>query len=196
MSGARPDPPFGGYEDLSRAFRRGRDYEIVVERRPGARLAVIAPHGGRIENGTSEVARALAGEEFHLYLFEGTLEVHNYRSLHLTSHLFDEPQCLELLAGTELVLAVHGCGGDGELAYLGGRDEALRDRLAAALRDAGIAAATDGHPFPAQHPLNVCNRGAGGRGAQLELTHALRDGPASGRVADALRPVLLALGRG
>jgi phage replication-related protein YjqB (UPF0714/DUF867 family) len=32
---------------------------------------VIAPHGGGIDQYTSDIARAIAGAEFNLYLFEG-----------------------------------------------------------------------------------------------------------------------------
>src|SRR5579871_1163029 len=174
MTAARSGPPLGGYADLARAFRRGRDYDIVVRRRPGARVAVIAPHGGRIENGTSEIARGLAADDFHLYLFEG-------------------PECLSLIATSPVVVAVHGCSGEGEQAYLGGLDVPVRDRLAAALRAAGVPALTENHPFPAVRAANVCNRGASGRGVQLELTHALRDGTAPQRVVEALRPALLEL---
>ncbi len=193
MTAARSGPPLGGYADLARAFRRGRDYDIVVRRRPGARVAVIAPHGGRIENGTSEIARGLAADDFHLYLFEGRLEGRNFHALHLTSHLFDEPECLSLIATSPVVVAVHGCSGEGEQAYLGGLDVPVRDRLAAALRAAGVPALTENHPFPAVRAANVCNRGASGRGVQLELTHALRDGTAPQRVVEALRPALLEL---
>jgi phage replication-related protein YjqB (UPF0714/DUF867 family) len=193
MTDTRSGPRFLGYADLARVFRRGQDYDITVRRQPGARIAVIAPHGGRIENGTSEVARGIAGDDFHLYLFEGALAARNFHTLHLTSHLFDEPECLQLIAASPVVIAVHGCSGDGERAFLGGLDVALRDRLAAALRAANVPADTDGHPFPAVRATNVCNRGARGMGVQIELTQSLRDGPESRRVVDALRPQLLAI---
>ena len=183
-----------GYADLARRFRRGRDFEISVQRRPGACVAVIAPHGGRIENGPSELARAIAGDDFHLYLFEGALESRNFHLLHLTSHRFDEPECLALIADSPYVLAVHGCGGAGQRAYLGGLDIGLRDRLADALREAGVDARTNGHAFPATHAHNICNRGASAQGVQLELTHELRDGPAALGLASPLRTELLRLG--
>ena len=89
---------YRSYADLARAQTRGRDYRIVVERRPASPVAVIAPHGGGIENGTSELARAIAASDFSLYLFEGLRRSRNYTALHLTSRCFDEPQCLGLIA--------------------------------------------------------------------------------------------------
>ncbi len=182
---------YRGYADLARAQVRGRDYEIFVARRRSSRIAVIAPHGGGIEDGTSQAARAIAGEDFNLYLFEGLRPWHNFRALHLTSHRFDEPECLALIAGCTRVLAVHGCADNDDRLFVGGRDTALRDRLAAALSAGGTRAATAGHRFPATHPRNICNRGATARGAQLELPQPLRrSAPACG-VVGAVRSVLL-----
>src|SRR5260221_2694666 len=78
---------YRGFEDLARAQSRGRDYEILVRRRAGSSVAIIAPHGGGIEDGTSAVASAIASDDFSLYLFEGIRRSGNYAALHLTSTL-------------------------------------------------------------------------------------------------------------
>lgn len=181
---------YRSYADLAAVQVRGRDYEIHVERRPASAVAVIAPHGGRIEDGTSEIARAIAGDEFNLYLLEGQRPSLNYRALHLTSHCFDEPECLALIASCEIVLAVHGCGGADQHALLGGLDLSLRDRIAAALDAASLVAHTGGHRFPAVHPHNICNRGARRRGVQLEITHPLRRSREAVHLARAVRAAL------
>jgi len=182
---------YRSFADLAEAQVRGRDFRISVTRRAASRVAVIAPHAGGIEDGTSEVARAIAGDDHNLYLFEGTRPAHNFHALHLTSHLFDEPECLALIAVCTIVVAVHGCAGaDGRL-FVGGRDAGLRDRLADALVAADHRAETAGHAYPAIHPNNICNRGATGMGAQIELPHSLRRGEAAHGVAAAVRAVLL-----
>ena len=183
---------YRGYGDLARAQVRGRDYDIHSARAPSA-VAVLAPHGGGIENGTSELARAIAQSDFNLYLFEGLRCSGNFAALHLTSALFDEPECLALIADCRVVIAVHGCDGEGERVFLGGRDVPLKERIAAAMIANGIAADTAGHRFPAIHPRNICNRGATGIGVQLEATHALRRGSHIERLAAAVRPVLMQL---
>jgi phage replication-related protein YjqB (UPF0714/DUF867 family) len=182
---------YRGFADLAAAQVRGRDYEIDVWRRPDSPVAVIAPHGGRIEDGTSEIARAIAADDFNLYLLEGTRPSLNYRALHLTSHLFDEPECLALLAGCPFVVAIHGCDGHDRKVMLGGRDAVLKERIAAALAAENLAAAGDGHRFPAVHPGNICNRGARGQGVQLEITHPLRRSRDAVRIAIAVRGVLV-----
>jgi phage replication-related protein YjqB (UPF0714/DUF867 family) len=181
---------YRSYADLCREQRRGRDFEITLRRVQGVSLAVIAPHAGEIENGTSDLARAIAGEEYNLYLFEGIRRKHNYRALHLTSHCFDEPECLDLVSECDQVIAVHGCRGAEQRVMVGGRDANLKDAVADALRRAGLVVLTEGHAYPAVHPANICNRGRSARGVQLEVTHPLRVRPALERVADAVRSAL------
>jgi phage replication-related protein YjqB (UPF0714/DUF867 family) len=183
---------YRSYADLARAQTRGRDYQIIVERRPASPVAVIAPHGGGIENGTSEIARAIAASDFSLYLFEGLRPSRNYTALHLTSRYFDEPECLELIAACPHVIAIHGCAGPEPGVLLGGLNAELSGALGAALDVAGVHAQTSGHRFPAVHPSNVCNRGARGQGVQLEVTEALRVADTRALVG-AVRSVLLPL---
>ncbi len=189
-----PDSPdartFRNFADLARAHVRGRDYEITVRRRHDSPIAVIAPHGGEIEDGTSEIATAIAGHEHNLYLFEGVRASRNYFSLHLTSHLFDEPECLGLISACATVIAIHGCAGAEPKVLLGGRDTALRDRLAGALLAMQIGAETGGHRFPATQVTNICNRGAREQGVQIELTDPLRRFPAAATVVEATRAAL------
>ncbi len=193
-SSARPRPAhrdrYASYAQLSASETEDVDYRRVLVCHPGSRAAVIAPHGGAIEPGTSQIARAIAGDEFNLYLFEGLKRRHNYQDLHLTSHRFDEPRCLRLLAECDVVVAVHGCVADGERVLIGGLDAPLKADIARALRDAGLAVETDGHRFLAVDPNNVCNRGRWGRGVQLELSGALRRGRGASRLVQAVRGAL------
>lgn len=189
----RLDADYECYADLALAQVEGADFKVCVQRRPGSSVAILAPHGGNIEAGTSEVARAVAGSQFNLYLFEGIRESGNYAALHLTSHRFDEPRCLELLAGCDHVITVHGCRGDIPQVLLGGLDAELKEKVCAAITAAGIEARVDGHGFRAVHPRNICNRGRRGTGVQLELTSALRRADSNPVLVNALRAVLLEL---
>jgi phage replication-related protein YjqB (UPF0714/DUF867 family) len=45
-------------------------------------FAVIAPHGGAIEPGTTEVAEAIAGDRFSFYTLEGVKTRDNKRLAH------------------------------------------------------------------------------------------------------------------
>lgn len=155
------------------AAELGSSYHITACLRPSP-LAVIAPHGGGIEPGTSELARAIAGQEFSLYCFEG-LKTNGNQALHITSTRFDEPQCRAIVAASTTVLALHGSNERREVVHVGGRDAQLAERLTGALAAADFAAGLDN---TADHPgrlaANICNRGRTGRGCQLELNNGLR----------------------
>ena len=112
--------------------------------------------------------------------------------MHLTSHRFDEPQCLALLADCTVVLTVHGCKGKEDKVALGGLDHDLRRRLTVALSCAGIPVVPEPHRFPATHPQNICNRGRSGMGVQLEISGSLRN---SGFTADLAAVVRAELAR-
>ena len=179
------------YPSLDALFeteKQGADYLITVVPGTLRGTAILAPHGGGIERGTSRLAREIAQDTFDLYLFEGLKGSGNKR-LHITSHKFDEPSCLDLLSTANTVLAVHGCSGE-KMINVGGLDKPLKARLAQALAEAGFPVQAENHRFPAQNPLNICNRGARKMGAQLEISFDLRRGGWASEIARAVRTVL------
>ena len=190
---SNPADSYMGFRDLAKVQVEGSDYRVHVRSNARSSIAVIAPHGGSIEQGTSEVARAIAGADFNLYVFEGIRPVGNYAALHLTSHKFDEPRCLELLSNCNHVIAIHGCRGDKQQALVGGLDEPLKSSLAQAIAGLGIDTRLQGHQFPAVEPKNICNRGRRGVGVQIEMTMALRRQGPCDAISAAIRAVLLAL---
>jgi phage replication-related protein YjqB (UPF0714/DUF867 family) len=189
----RHDAGYGCYADLAMAQVEGADFNVSVQRRPGSGVAILAPHGGGIEAGTSEIARAVAGSQFNLYLFEGIRPAGNYAALHLTSHCFDEPRCLALLAACDHVVTIHGCRGATPRALLGGLDLRLKKLIAEAIAAVGIESRLGGHPYHAVHPRNICNRGRRGAGVQIELTSSLRLAKSSHGIVSAIRAVLQSL---
>jgi len=184
---------YKGFRDLAKVQVEGSDYRVHVRTNARSSVAVIAPHGGSIEQYTSDIASAVADADFNLYLFEGIRPVGNYAALHLTSHKFDEPRCLELLSNCDHVIAIHGCRGEKQQALVGGLDEPLKSSLAQAIAGLGIDTRLHGHQFPATEPKNICNRGRRGVGVQIEMTMALRRQVPLEAISAALRSVLLAL---
>jgi phage replication-related protein YjqB (UPF0714/DUF867 family) len=164
-------------------------FAIDVEARPESHVIVIAPHGGSIEVLTSEIARRIAGSDFSYYSFTGAKPDHN-RDLHITSHRFDEPTAVGLVAKHQWVVAIHGCHGDMPRVLLGGLDLDLVRDVSARLTSLVIDVQTVGHFFPGKEPGNICNRGATGRGLQIELTMPFREGE---RVDDLINVVREAL---
>ncbi len=186
-----PSDTLTGFADLCARHPEGRDFVVECLRRPAA-TAVVAIHGDPIERGVSNIARQIAGDEHNLYLLEGRLPALNYEHLHLASSRFDDPRCLDLIVHCERVVTIHGCNGLDENVLLGGLDEALKARIAAALGAAGVPCQTEGHKYPGLQPSNICNRGATGKGVQVELTDPVREGRLEAAVIGAIRSALAA----
>jgi len=169
----------------------GTDYRVRAIVRPDSPVLIIAPHGGGIEIGTSELASRIARARHSLFLFEGLKPPWQNRSLHITSHRFDHPHCLDLVSRSLVTLAVHGCKGEESQIYVGGLDLELKARLTTRLRAAGFPATAEGHRYLGRHPLNICNRGLRRCGAQLELTRDLRALPARRAIAPVVRDAIV-----
>jgi phage replication-related protein YjqB (UPF0714/DUF867 family) len=164
---------YKSFEELKNFEKINTDYKIAISDL-GSPTTIIAPHGGKIEPKTSVIAAGIARDQFNYYCFEG-LKAAGNRCLHLTSHNFDEPQALELLARSQTVVAVHACTDEQAVVYPGGRDEELMGAIEKELKAAGISVANQHIKYQGINPDNICNRGASGRGAQLEISRGLRD---------------------
>jgi phage replication-related protein YjqB (UPF0714/DUF867 family) len=166
---------YPNFATLQQHERSGIDYSILIRREESA-FAILAPHGGGIEPGTSEIADAIARLRWSFYAFEG-LKSSGNSVLHITSTRFDEPMCLILLSETTRVVTIHGeeSEDDGEGVFVGGLDEELGARVGALLKEQGfdVRKHTDRN-LQGLDPQNICNRGRAGAGVQLELSRAVR----------------------
>ena len=167
---------YPSFAALEQHERSGIDYGVFVRRAEPA-FAIVAPHGGGIEPGTSEIADAIAFQRWSFYTFEGLKRAGNH-ILHITSTCFDEPMCLVLLSDTSRVVTIHGeeSDDDGEGVFVGGRDLELGTSIGSLLKAQGFNVRT--HPDPnlqGLDPTNICNRGTAGKGVQLELSRSVRE---------------------
>jgi phage replication-related protein YjqB (UPF0714/DUF867 family) len=111
----------------------------VVDRNEA--LAIIAPHGGSVEPGTSELADAIAGSTFSFYAFEGTKNAGN-AVLHITSTRFDEPRGHALVSNSRKAIAIHGEDGKESIVLLGGRETEFLGQLKTAHEESGFRVQT------------------------------------------------------
>jgi phage replication-related protein YjqB (UPF0714/DUF867 family) len=167
---------YADFATLALNERSGIDYSVLARRAEPA-FAIIAPHGGGIEPGTSEIADAIARERFSSYAFEG-LKSSGNADLHITSTRFDEPMCLIILGHSGIIVALHGedSDDDGEGVFVGGLDVTLGSQIGTALTEKGFDVRE--HPDPdlqGRDPKNLCNRGTSCAGVQLELSRAVRE---------------------
>jgi phage replication-related protein YjqB (UPF0714/DUF867 family) len=161
------------FDELQRHETLGRDYTLTV-RDAGSRVTIIAPHGGKIEPRTSDLARKIAGEIYNYYCFEGIKQKDN-AGLHITSHRFDEPGAIALVSKSEVVVAAHACTGNAGRVHIGGLNKILGSLIAKELQNRAIGVSNHHPRFKGSNPANICNRGATGAGVQLEVTRDLRD---------------------
>jgi phage replication-related protein YjqB (UPF0714/DUF867 family) len=166
---------YGRFAELKAKETEGVDYLVQCTDR-GSRVLVLAPHGGGIEPGTSEIVKAVAGEDLSFYLFEGIKPRGNYETLHITSTSFDEPRALELLTACDKSIAIHGEKSSEEIAFIGGGDAGLRPHIERFLKEAGFVVRQHDSPgLRGRSPGNICNRCRSGAGLQLELSRGLRE---------------------
>jgi phage replication-related protein YjqB (UPF0714/DUF867 family) len=152
----------------------GQDYAIRIELRD-PRVLILAPHGGKIEPATAEVAEAIAGIDYSFYSFEG-LKADGNGVLHIESHLFDEPRALWAVEKADIVITVHGqVDRKEEFVMVGGLDDGLRLEIQRQLESAGFQTRPPSEGLMGTDPMNICNRGRLRRGVQLEISRKVRD---------------------
>jgi phage replication-related protein YjqB (UPF0714/DUF867 family) len=185
---------YSNFKELQRDQKLDKDFTLSLHD-AGSRVTIIAPHGGKIEPRTSDLAQLIAGDNYNFYCFEGIKDKNN-ACLHITSHRFDEPGAVKLISKSRVVVAVHACTGTAGLVHIGGLNKKLGNMIANELRNRAINVSHDHPRFQGSNPDNICNRGATGIGVQLEVTRDLRDDPQKIKViALAVRAALLNFGR-
>jgi phage replication-related protein YjqB (UPF0714/DUF867 family) len=161
------------FNELKNHQKLNRDYKISISN-VGSQITIIAPHGGKIEPRTSDLAKIIAQTQYNFYCFEG-IKNKNNGCLHITSHNFDEPRAVELVSRSNIVVAIHACTGNAGLVHMGGLDEELKVAIANELEARRIRVSREHPGFQGSNPYNICNRGTSGKGVQLEITRDLRD---------------------
>jgi phage replication-related protein YjqB (UPF0714/DUF867 family) len=173
-------------EILKNGHVLGRDFRVAFGDSKIDLCLLVAPHGGGIEPGSSEIMRAVAElGGWAWYEFAGFLRQGNRQALHMASTGFDEPTLKSMLPQAGFVVAFHGASESREpLVYVGGKWKLGRETLAEAINasfeehgiraadaaDTGIAARLRG-----VDDSSITNRGRRMEGVQLEFTRAARD---------------------
>jgi phage replication-related protein YjqB (UPF0714/DUF867 family) len=162
------------FKELADREVEGQDYRIRVELRD-APVLIMAPHGGKIEPATSEIAEAIAGMDYSFYSFEG-LKSDGNSVLHIESHLFDEFCALQTVEKADIVVTVHGqIDQRDEFVMVGGLNDGLRSEIERQLEAAGFKTRRPTEGLLGTDRMNICNRGKLKQGVQLEISRKVRD---------------------
>jgi phage replication-related protein YjqB (UPF0714/DUF867 family) len=182
--------------DYARRHRRHERFDDSLVRTTDiARTVILAPHGGGIEPGTSELCLAVAGYHpanlpdtppaavtYDYWMFEGVREGDN-APLHVPSVGCDDGVAVWLCAASLNAVSLHGfepkppLPQDTRLVLVGGGDEELRKLLLRTLDTAGLPVedAAGRGELDGNSSLNIVNRTRRGKGAQLEVSKPLRE---------------------
>jgi phage replication-related protein YjqB (UPF0714/DUF867 family) len=167
-------PSYTNFRELADHEVEGQDYRIRVELRE-PRVLIMAPHGGKIEPTTAEVAEAIAGMDYSFYSFEGLKEDGN-GVLHIESHLFDEPRALQAVEKANIIITVHGqIDQEDEFVMIGGLHDNLRLKIRQQLEGVGFQTRPPTGGLMGTDTMNICNRGKSKQGVQLEVSRKVRD---------------------
>lgn len=162
-----------GFKELVDREAEGQGYRVRIELRD-PRVLIMAPHGGKIEPMTAEIAKAIAGMDYSFYSFEGLKT--DSRVLHIESHLFDEPRALQAIEKADVVITVHGqIDQKDEFVMVGGLHDSLRLEIIQQLEAAGFQTREPAEGLMGTDPQNICNRGKSKQGVQLEISRKVRD---------------------
>lgn len=149
------------------------DYEIEVNETE-SNVTVVAIHGGKIEKGTTELAYALASHNnYNYYSFLGLKSTDNF-SLHVSSDKFGESVALQMVSESKRTLSIHGCDGEKEFTYIGGRDTELANKIKESLVKHGFTVKDAPENLSGISPDNIVNKNRDGRGVQIEISEGLR----------------------
>jgi phage replication-related protein YjqB (UPF0714/DUF867 family) len=191
------DPNLAEGVDYARRHRRHERFDDTLARTDDMpKTTILAPHGGGIEPGTSELCLAVAGYHpanlpqippagvtYDYWMLEGVRERDN-AELHVTAVGCDDGVAVSLCAGSLNALALHGfqpgppdMSEDDQVVLVGGGNTILKDYLLEGLRRAKFDARdADLHgELNGDATCNIVNRTLLGMGAQLELSTPLRD---------------------
>jgi phage replication-related protein YjqB (UPF0714/DUF867 family) len=161
------------FKELVHREVEDQDYRIRIELRD-PRVLIMAPHGGKIEPTTAEIAAAIAEDDYSFYCFEGLKT--DSRPLHIESHLFDEPRALQVVQKADVVITIHGqIDQKEEFVMVGGLNDSLRSEITRELEGAGFQTRVPTERLMGTDSQNICNRGKLRRGVQLEVSRKVRD---------------------
>ena len=139
-----------------------------------SKYVIIAPHGGGIEPGTTEIADHIAGDVLSYYSFVGVKDKGN-KVLHIASEKYDEVQARRLVESSDTAISIHGEGGDDQNIYIGGLNEKLINKLSTALQKAKFPVSKKVPPnLGGKDPNNICNGCKTKQGVQIEISLGLR----------------------
>ena len=160
------------FHHLTLARDTTKEYTIAVKDRL-AEITVLAPHGGRLEAGTSELAEELAGNDWNYYSFMALMDSGNNR-LHVTSIHYNDPVAVAMSSSALITVTLHRQREQTRTVCLGGLNKELLASADEHLKKAGFSTETPCKRLGGTDCRNIANRALLG-GLQIELSMEVAD---------------------
>lgn len=164
--------PYREFAELVLHTIKDKDYRFVIANQ-SADVTVVTIHGGGIEPLTSELAAAIAGQQYNLYDFRG-LRAQGNDMLRIPVARFDEVRLRSLMQRSQVGISIQGIPGTDTTTHLGGSNKRLREIVRQHLEGAGFQTGGPVGVRASHDPSLFFNWPAQG-GVQIELTTALRE---------------------
>ncbi|OHO40500.1 hypothetical protein HMPREF2586_01160 [Staphylococcus sp. HMSC034G07] len=172
-SATRKQDYYKSMTELYKDTTEGIDWKKDT-RNVGKSVLIVAPHGGNLEQGTSELTKLVANNgDFDYFSFEA-IRPSNNTQLHVTSTNYDDATLHEMIQDRTATISIHGAQGEEQLVYLGGYQSPLRDAIQSQLELKGFVVKIPPEYLGGLSNANFINKVEESTGVQLELTTALR----------------------
>lgn len=131
------------------------------------KIGIIAIHGGKIEPGTEEIAKNIAGDNFPIYI--------NNSGKHIESTLFENPELEKFITDKDILVSIHGeKDTKNSFVMIGGLYLQLKSEIESALKE-NFEIKNPPKNLDGDNPENICNKGKFGKGIQIEISRKLRN---------------------
>lgn len=165
----RADDHYASMKALMKATKEGEDWKIRTKDETNATV-IMAPHGGGIEPGTTEIAETIADKsQSGFYTFEGLRRANN-SELHVTSVNYDEPKARKMVGQSQRTVTIHRTSREGADVYIGGRDTKLKHAMTEKLSEIGFRVKQGTGNIAGEGVNNITNMNQRQAGVQLEIS--------------------------
>lgn len=165
-----PKDYYSDFYEFSKNHREGIDYKIEIEDKNLA-CSVFAIHGGKLEKGTSKLAKEIARDIANLYIFNSLMAKDVYKS-HITSTKYNEIRAIDLAKKSSISISIHAMREDEEIVCIGGLNKELSMNLNDELNKSGFTTEYPCKRLPGISKKNIVNLSKN-NGVQLEISAKL-----------------------
>ncbi|MBD3004889.1 poly-gamma-glutamate hydrolase family protein [Streptomyces sp. 5-10] len=170
---------YKSWADLEKNETEGETYEVEAKKER-SNWVHIAPHGGRLELLTLEMAKAASAERGQSFAALNVLDKRDSERLRINETNYDAPWALDIVTKTMWGITYHAVGdpvGDDpdEFAYVSGLSEGHRDKIIDGFKKLDIFAKVASKEGGSGSDKALTNKTSEKKGVRIELSRALRN---------------------